>query len=51
MSASKEERLEAAVAERDEAYRAWNRAGRAWDEARLTLNAAVRKLRKIEEEP
>ena len=49
--ASKEERLKAAIAERDEANRVWVRAARAWDEANREWIKTDRKVRRIEAEP
>ena len=58
MSASKEERLKAALAERAEASQAWTEAARARDEAARARDEAARawveadqKVRKIEAEP
>ena len=51
VSESKEERLKAAIAERDEANRVWVRAARAWDEANREWIKTDRKVRRIEAEP
>ena len=51
MSASKEERLKAALAERAEASQAWTEAARARDEAARAWVEADQKVRKIEAEP